>query len=62
MNSKIVDVVDNEVNEVVTVTTNPEIDRETKINNLKRRIIWVCCSNLLSPPLPYIGPLRYEKG
>lgn len=34
------------------------VDRDNKINNLKNKIIWVCCANRLSPPLLYVGPLR----
>jgi hypothetical protein len=31
------------------------------LQNLKTKIIWVCCANRLSPPLQYVGALRYEK-
>jgi hypothetical protein len=31
------------------------VDRDDKIQNLKNKIIWVCCANRLSPPLQYVG-------
>lgn len=37
------------------------IDRDNKLQNLKTKIIWVCCANRLSPPLQYVGALKYEK-
>ena len=36
-------------------------DRENKLQNLKTKIIWVCCANRLSPPLQYVGALKYDK-
>ena len=36
-------------------------DRESKLQNLKNKIIWVCCAKSLSPPLQYVGALKYEK-
>jgi hypothetical protein len=36
-------------------------DREIKLSNLKNKIVWVCCANRLSPPLQYVGALKYEK-
>lgn len=33
-----------------------------KLDNLKRKITWICCSDLLDPPLPYVGAVTYEKG
>ena len=36
-------------------------DRENKLQNLKNKIIWVCCAKSLSPPLQYVGALKYEK-
>ena len=37
------------------------VDREIKLRNLKSKIIWVCCANLLSPPLKRVEPLRLGK-
>ena len=36
-------------------------DRDNKLQNLKNKIIWVCCAKSLSPPLQYVGALKYEK-
>jgi hypothetical protein len=37
------------------------VDREIKLRNLKSKIIWVCCANLLNPPLQRIERLRFSK-
>lgn len=41
--------------------TAATVDRDNKLQNLKNKIIWVCCANRLSPPLQYVGALKYEK-
>jgi hypothetical protein len=40
-------------------STEITVDRDSKIANLKNKIIWVCCANRLSPPLQYVGKLVY---
>jgi hypothetical protein len=37
------------------------INRDEKIKDLKRKIAWACCVNLLSPPLPHVNPLVFAK-
>jgi hypothetical protein len=36
-------------------------NREEKYRDLKKRIAWACCGDLLNPPLPPLEPLRYSN-
>lgn len=34
------------------------MDREEKLNQLKNSLAWMCCDELLVPPIPLVEPLR----
>lgn len=48
--------------EIKKVPLKGTVDRDKKLLDLKKKIAWGCCSNLLCPPLIAIGPLRFAKG
>jgi len=41
-----------------STTTTIVVDREEKVRQLKYSLAWLCCDELLVPPIPVLEPLR----